>query len=989
MCNVAGRNHPRLNYQLVMKLYGLILICCWELIFSSTVRAQSFGIQNINITKGLINNSVWGITQDKDGYMWIASSNGIQRFDGKNYKSFSQRDGLADSEALDFFRNPVTGEIYVQVYPGKSSVLKNGKIDHAKSKKLEALFSSRSLLNITVNSARKTLFVYSDLTAYETDFDFKVIRSFTLSRTEGSLILFFYNHDTLCRLMEHSSKGVVMDKWVKNRFREVRILCNGRGVKAKFNTFNEPGCLLYDNHHQVYSLDFNSLNIRKIASGITEISGLCIDSDSILWYGKNNGVYWQNLKVPSESGHLLEQHIVGNIFEDRLHQIWFTTITNGVYYISNKHIRNAHETRPGKSERTIHNFFRNQNLTLFGYTNNSFLVNQKGKEQLVLIDKHDMFNRVINVLEHGNDLLVVHEFGVYNCTNRKNIYLGGGIKDFKHRKNNIFLSAGFHGLIQWKKEGDTLIHLDTIEKNKVLCFELINDTTVAYFSTQGCFISNLRNPKKIRPILFPDGKPVSVTRFYKYQNQVFAMDPDGNLFQLIGENLVCRYPNILGNHERIRQIELDGKGTLHAITDRAYYAVFQFASPGKHKKLVLNYKNGLTHSLINHVFIWKDTVYISGNSGVSSFRLDELQNPFPEKVWISQVSTGDAIIENPGTFFTLGKDQTNLKLECHTIDFSFPEPVYFSYRLVRNGKERYAGKTTENAIILSELKSGDYLLQVTAFNALNPEQKSETLEIRFRKEPLFLENVWVQISLYVSSIFVVVLILLYLLRRKGEREKARNLIQQRITRLELLALRSQLDPHFIFNSLNSIKEFIRKNDVLRSQKYLDDFSTLMRTTLDKSKNRNILLSDEIQYLSTYLTLEQLRFNNRFTFRISSGNLPSELIHIPSMMLQPFVENSIRHGQIGSLPYEGLLEVAFDEMDDDFLKCTIQDNGTGLSSPKSSQPGGVHAMSIIQDRIKLYNDSQSMKIRFEVRNRADGAAGVIVEILLPILYNEND
>jgi len=76
------------------------------------------------------------------------------------------------------------------------------------------------------------------------------------------------------------------------------------------------------------------------------------------------------------------------------------------------------------------------------------------------------------------------------------------------------------------------------------------------------------------------------------------------------------------------------------------------------------------------------------------------------------------------------------------------------------------------------------------------------------------------------------------------------------------------------------------------------------------------------------------------------------------------------------------------MDDDFLKCTITDNGTGLNSDKIYPQKGVHAMSIIQDRINLYNDSQSMKIRFEVRNRADGA-GVMVEILLPILYNEND
>jgi hypothetical protein len=517
---------------------------------------------------------------------------------------------------------------------------------------------------------------------------------------------------------------------------------------------------------------------------------------------------------------------------------------------------------------------------------------------------------------------------------------------------------------------------------------MVNDTTVAYCSTRGCFIRNLQNPKKNSPVIFPENKAVSISRFYKHKEQVFALDPDGNLYKLMGEKLLCTYPNILGNHERIRQILVDEKGTLHAITDRAYYAVFQFFRPGQHQKVVLNYKNGFTHSLINHVFCWNDTVYISGNNGVSAFRLDELQNQFPEKVWISQVSSGDALIENPGQFFALSKSQTDLKLECHTIDFNFPEPVFFSYRMLRNGKERYAGKTTENSIVLSELKAGDYVLQVTAFNSLNPNQKSATLEIRFRKEPLLLENIWVQTFLYVTSILVVVWIMVYLLRREGEREKARNLIQQRITRLELLALRSQLDPHFIFNSLNSIKEFIRKNDVFRSQQYLDDFATLMRTTLDKSKHRNILLSDEIQYLNTYLTLEQLRFNHSFTFQISYGDLPAELIYIPSMMLQPFVENSIRHGKIGALAHEGLLEVKFEEMDDDFLKCTITDNGTGLNSDKIYPQKGVHAMSIIQDRINLYNDSQSMKIRFEVRNRVDGA-GVMVEILLPILYNEND
>jgi ligand-binding sensor domain-containing protein len=169
------RNQQKPKRQsLTMKVLPILfLFACW-LGANLSGWAQSFGIQNINSTRGLRNNSVWGIGQDAEGFIWMASAHGLQRFDGNSFQTLSRKEGLADSEAMDFFPNPLTGELYVQVYPGKASVLKNGVIDRTKGRNLERLFSSRSLLNISVNRSQKTLFVIADQHAYETDFDFRI-----------------------------------------------------------------------------------------------------------------------------------------------------------------------------------------------------------------------------------------------------------------------------------------------------------------------------------------------------------------------------------------------------------------------------------------------------------------------------------------------------------------------------------------------------------------------------------------------------------------------------------------------------------------------------------------------------------------------------------------------------------------------------------------------------------------------------------------------
>lgn len=968
------------------------LLHCLLLLFftASSIRAfsQDFVCQNINFTKGLSSNSVWGITQDNSGYIWLATSSGVDRFDGNNFLFVSKKNGLSASEALDFFRNNVTGDVYVQMYAGKLSVIKNSLVDTTQNLKLSHFYSTRRLLNITVNQEHKSLFIYSDNIIWETDFGFNILRSIPLHQKPGQILLLFYNKQERLALVRHNNTELLLCREVKGVFEKIANYKEVELPTIKYNSVRNGSCLLFDSRNSIYSFDFETLKLKHICQGNAEISGLFIDSDSIIWYGKNDGVYWLDLKNQSRNGHLLTGHIIGNIFEDKYGHIWITTITNGIYLISQKRINNTDLSGITGKAQTAHSFFKDDHCEIFGFTNNSCAQIRKGKAELIRFSTKEIFNRVTTIISDSGILLMAHEFGVFNLNTRQNCIRGSGLKQFKAIGKNLYATAGLHGLITYNYRNQEFFRADTLVKSKVLTFEKINDTAIVYFSSRGQFIINPRT-KTEQPVKFTSGEKPGITGYYKKDSNIYAIGDDGILYILKGNSLIPFLTGLFSEKESIRKILIDSKGDFHAISDRSYATLREFSKNKFNDKVVLNHKNGLSHTLINDVFVRNDTVYIAGNEGVSSFKKSDIINRFPEKVIFTQVTAGNIQIPKAEAFFKLNKNQGDLKIEFHTIDYNFPEQIIYEYRLKRDGEERIWSKTINNSILFSDLQSGDYTFQILACSASNRIKKTKISELRFRKEPKLLENPIALTIIYITSLVSAVCTGHFLMRRKSRIEKKDQEVKQRITQLELLALRSQLDPHFIFNALNSIKDFIRKNDITLSQKYLDDFSLLMRITLDKSKNRNILLTEEIKYLSKYLSIEQMRFNNRFRYSIISADVPAELIFIPSMMLQPFLENAIRHGLIGSLDYEGYLEICFEMPDENYLLCKITDNGKGLHDIHESNTKGIHALHIIKDRINLYNSSKPLKISFEINNRPDGHSGVCVEILLPILYHEND
>jgi len=237
-----------------------------------------------------------------------------------------------------------------------------------------------------------------------------------------------------------------------------------------------------------------------------------------------------------------------------------------------------------------------------------------------------------------------------------------------------------------------------------------------------------------------------------------------------------------------------------------------------------------------------------------------------------------------------------------------------------------------------------------------------------------------------------------ILKKNKELEKQRQVhlesdYNRRLTEIELRAIRAQINPHFIFNCMNSIQLFVMQRDFDSAQKYLTDFSLLIRKTLDMSKLNFVSLTEEINYLSTYLSLEKMRFETRMDFEIhvDPDLVPNEA-EVPSMLLQPYVENAVKHGINHQQNGKGRLILSF-QLREENLVCIIEDNGIGIRRSremKQDTSGPVHissGMDLSSNRADLLNKMFNTSIRIQVIDKQEldpPESGTLVTITIPQL-----
>jgi len=317
------------------------------------------------------------------------------------------------------------------------------------------------------------------------------------------------------------------------------------------------------------------------------------------------------------------------------------------------------------------------------------------------------------------------------------------------------------------------------------------------------------------------------------------------------------------------------------------------------------------------------------------------------------------------TGFTLPHSQNNIRFDYVGISFRSVGDIVYRYRLL--GLDTAWQETRETVLSYPTLPSGEYQLQIQATNKFNV--KSQVLIVKFTINKLLWQKNWFRILLSIALIALIILLLRFLNSRVRMRETEKTRIASRISELEQLALKSQMNPHFIFNSLNSIQQYVMDKDIAGANRFISGFSKLIRQTLDFSSKPLVQLSDEIGYLRTYLELEKNRLEDKFTFEVSvDEELNDTDYQVPPMILQPYLENSLRHGIRFRKDNEGRISVRVNKLEN-HLVCVIEDNGVGrkmAAQYKSINPIEYQSkgMRLTADRLELIN--QNLKNKIEVR-----------------------
>lgn len=426
-------------------------------------------------------------------------------------------------------------------------------------------------------------------------------------------------------------------------------------------------------------------------------------------------------------------------------------------------------------------------------------------------------------------------------------------------------------------------------------------------------------------------------------------DETGNIFFATGEGLYI-YRNDIDKVVRVSTVDgLPSENLLHAYT---------VLSDGK---IALGIAGGI-------VIIDSDKILES-----------QLQN----RLELSQLKINGVIKNTSKTNIELSKDQSDLTLYFSNLSFMDPTKTSYQYRFDDEKIWQELGNNPE--LSLNHISPGKYQIHIrTQDNLLNTQEK--TLELSIVAHPPFFKSNLFYVLLLFFIIALVVLIQKNLLKRK---QKEADYLQK-IKETEMQMLRSQMNPHFMFNTLNSINSYIIQNKTEDASSYLTTFSKLMRNILQNSKEQSITLENELQTLKLYIQLESARLEHSFSYTINvDENITSAEILVPPLIVQPFVENAIWHG-LRNKSENGNLSISVYINGANELKIYVRDNGVGREKSAKLKTNQIshksYGMEITRDRLKMLDADNSVEIE-DLYDAEKNAIGTKVIITLKIAEND--
>ena len=338
----------------------------------------------------------------------------------------------------------------------------------------------------------------------------------------------------------------------------------------------------------------------------------------------------------------------------------------------------------------------------------------------------------------------------------------------------------------------------------------------------------------------------------------------------------------------------------------------------------------------------------------------------------------------------LNYNEYQLELKFGLIN-SLPKDIQYQYRLI--GQDiQWKENGFENKVELKKLNKSTYQFEVRALhnNMIIAEQK-----MQINKEILFYQYWWFKLAAILGLLLTIGLLVQNRLNRIRDKKQLKLEFEEKLIEVEMSALRAQMNPHFLFNSLNSIKYFAYHKDKEETGDYINKFALLVRAILNNSKTKTISLKQEIKTIKLYTEIEKIRFEKEFEFEFKiDDSLDQEEIQIPPMLIQPFIENAIWHGLMHKEGKGKLTLGVFDQ--EDKILIEVLDNGIGRNRAQAIKNNSMNTkskslgMQITSDRMSLIEKSLGIKAHFLVKDLQDQegkSAGTRVQIVIPKLIED--
>lgn len=360
----------------------------------------------------------------------------------------------------------------------------------------------------------------------------------------------------------------------------------------------------------------------------------------------------------------------------------------------------------------------------------------------------------------------------------------------------------------------------------------------------------------------------------------------------------------------------------------------------------------------------------------------EAEHDISPEISIEKVTVNDTAFR--GTTSVLKRNTFSVGFDFTAQSFTEENNLYYQFRLNSIGHSEWSGLQKKGSISFKLLPPGTYTFEVRALDAKNPRYPNAA-QFVFTIDQNIYETFWFR-AMGVSGLSLLIFFFTYTyVQRSRKRTFEREKIKRQVAELELKAVESQMNPHFVFNSLNSIKYYLTVNNIAMADRCLDHLSKLLRDFLEHGAHDFISAGKEAEILNSYLELEKQRINPPFDFNIQ---LPAELsdVKIPTHLLQPLVENAVKHG-ISHSSHKGLLIVKFQQSDGN-IRLIVEDNGIGRARAAgiSRALGTSKGLAIVKEKIRLVKELYNIAIIFtisDLTNNNNVPSGTRVELIIPI------